>query len=324
MNAQQERVNAMVARLEQLQATLGLPDTRFVARYQRHLGSAKTWRDRLCARNWDELAGSLDKWESNLRALVAEIDGAADLAGFNPSMPMAKYAALMYQKLQGQTNDRRCVLLIGDYGTGKSMALRSIHREFPGETAYFECTPAARGLGHIVGMIARSLGVAELNSPAKTLDAIIDALRANPVTLLVDEGHESGVYLLKVLKTIINQTRARVMIGTYPTGWQKLVSSSTEAYSEARQLLGRTIKPIEVGWEKGCREADVKKYLEGAGWNGESAAIARKVHGLVRGNGNLRTLADGLDKASELAEAGEVTAEHVVRGVEIVCGKVVA
>ncbi len=75
LTEEQRKLEGLVARIEAHQAELGLGDAPFVARYQRHLGSAKTWRDRLCARKWDEL--NIQKSLERLSGLVDRIEGLA-------------------------------------------------------------------------------------------------------------------------------------------------------------------------------------------------------------------------------------------------------
>ena len=113
MTEQQQRVKALIARVEQHQKTLGLPDVRFVARYQEYLRSTKSWRERLIPCNWDEIGRALGKWEKALNTLVALIDGGSEIGEYYEALPIAKYGEAAYDMLQGQSTDRRVVFLIG-------------------------------------------------------------------------------------------------------------------------------------------------------------------------------------------------------------------
>ena len=116
MTDQQQRVNKLIERIERHQGTLKLSDKRFVARYQEYIGSTKTWRERLILRAWDELGRNLDKWEQNLNKLTAILDGGQEIGDYYEELPIAQYAQTMYDMLQGQSNDRRVVFLIGPTG----------------------------------------------------------------------------------------------------------------------------------------------------------------------------------------------------------------
>lgn len=328
MDDQKTRLNRLIERLELYQTTNALSDVKFVGRFMKFLGSTKTWRHRLVARNWEEIAGvegdGFAKWEQRLSALVAELDGSSDMTQYLDNLPIAQYAAMQYERLQGQGSDRRCVMLVGNYGVGKSWAMRSIRRNNLGETVLIEADISwRRSWSPIAKALAEKLGAAQGNSAAATFQNVIDYLKLNPQTLLVDEGHEGGVFILKMLKTLINETRCKVMIATYPTGWNKLTKSSQDAYQEARQLLGRTIKPIETRWAKGVTADDVAAYITGfAPTVGRDAeGLAKRITGRVRDNGNLRLLADAIDNAVILAEEANLplSALHIERSVLNLC-----
>ncbi|MDF3129260.1 AAA family ATPase [Kiritimatiellaeota bacterium B1221] len=328
MDDQKSRVNRLIERLELFQSSNNLSDVKFVSRFQKFLGSTKTWRQRLCARKWEELAGAegdgLGKWEQRLGALVAELDGSTDMTQYLDKLPISQYAAVMYERLQGQGSDRRCMMLVGNYGVGKTWAMRSIRRNNIGETVLIEADISwRRSWSPIARALAEKLGAAQGNSAAATFQNVIDYLKLNPQTLLVDEGHEGGVFILKMLKTLINETRCKVMIATYPTGWNKLTKSSQDAYQEARQLLGRTIKPIETRWAKGVTADDVEAYIEGFAptVGTDSKALAKRITGKVRDNGNLRLLADAIDNAAIMAEEANLplSAIHIEKSVLNLC-----
>lgn len=329
MDDQQTKLNRYIERLELYQTSNGLSDVKFVARFQRFLGSTKTWRQRLCARNWPELAGAdgsgVEQWTARLGALVAELDGGTDMQAYLDTLPIAQYAQLMFERLQGQSSDRRCCMLVGNYGVGKSWAMKRIRRNNLSETVYLEADVSwKRSWSPIANAMADAIGSSRGVSSADTFSRVIDYLRVSPMTLLIDEGHEGGVFILKMLKTIINETRSRVMIATYPTGWNKLTKSSTDAYQEARQLLGRTIKPIETRWARGVTDEDVSAFIAGYApliKPAEAQGISRRISARIRDNGNLRILADAMDNSVLLAEHDNLplSAMHVEKAVMQLC-----
>jgi len=326
MNEQQQKVNDLVARIERHQAALKLSDVRFVARYQRYLGSPKTWKDRLVARAWADLGASLEKWQRKLEAFVAEIDGANDLTEFFDAMPIARYGQAVYDILQGQRSDRRVAWLIGPTGVGKSWTMRRLAIENPTTTVYIHVPPRGKKswerMTSLSRLFARAMGVTEESSGANTFVNVVESLKSNPMTLVIDDVHEGGVLMLKLCKHLVDDTRTRFILGTYPTGWNALVNGSTDGHSEAQQLIGRSLKPIEKRWLKGVTMEDATAYLKLAmGGNGECRILAEKIAPTLQRNGNLRALADAMDLARMNADdAGEeLNATLVEEAVAQVC-----
>lgn len=323
MTEQQERVNKLIARIEAHQQALRLNDSRFVARYQRYLSSTDSWRRRLCARAWGEFGRNLDKWEKKLSAFVAEIDGASELSGFFAEMPIARYGQAVYDALQGQRSDRRVAWLIGPTGVGKSWTMRALAAQNPTTTTYVHVNRGAKdSMMTIAKLLARAVGATELVGAAATFGNVVEALKATALTLIVDDVHEGGILMLRLVKHLVDDTRAKFILGTYPTAWNALVNGSTDAHSEAQQLLGRSIKPIHRGWIKGLSEADMAAYLKlSLGGNGECAIVAERIAPLIQRNGNLRALADAIELAQMNADdaGADVTMDMVEAAVRELC-----
>lgn len=316
MNEKMQEMERLVDRIAQHQTDLGLSDNAFVARYQTHLNSAKTWGHRLKVKNFAEM--KVERWLSKLRAFVRELDGQAEGMRVAEELPITQYALLLYERLQGTATDRRIAWLIGDYGVGKSWALRHLAARNRGTTAYVEALETWReNKGRIIRGFAKAVGLADGNSPGDLFEGLLDHLRANPITLLVDEAHHGGVMILKMMKSIVNQTRAKIICGTYPTALRKLETSGSDAVAEARQVLGRSVKPIDWRWAGGVGVEDVKAYLQHVGGlNGAARAAAEKVTPMVRGDGNLRQLADAMDDASLMAGDEDINQEQLVSAVQ--------
>jgi hypothetical protein len=168
------------------------------------------------------------------------------------------------------------------------------------------------------------VGAEEKTGGAATFDSVVEHLKSNPLTLLIEDAHEGGVLMLKLIKTIIDSSRSRVMVGTYPTAWNKLINSGTDAIAEARQLIGRSIKPINTTWIHGVTDKDVVAFIEAAvGKLAESRNLAERLKPSLRKYGNLRLLADGIELAQTNAEEQgvEVDAELIEEAVLKLCPK---
>ena len=304
MTDQQTRVNKLIERIERHQNTLKLSDKRFVARYQEYIGSTKTWRERLIPRAWDELGRNLEKWEQNLNKLTALLDGGQEIGDYYEDLPIAQYAQMMYDMLQGQNNDRRVVFMIGPTGIGKSWAMKWLARQNPNEAAYIytnECwdnsmPQIARGLAQVVGATVNK------TSGRDTFAHVTSILRAMPVTLLIDDVQKAGVLGLKLIKSLVDDTRCKFILGVYPQSWNQLINGSTDAYAEAQQILGRTIKPIVTHWKDGMRHQDISAYMKLAGVKGDCVTISQRIAQVIQKNGNMRLLADAVSLASMNAD----------------------
>lgn len=301
MSEQQERIDTLVDRIEKHQKALKLSDAQFVRRYQRYLGSSKTWRERLCGRNWKEFGQRLDKWEKKLTGFAAELDGGSPAGGqdFFDDLPIAAYAKACYDVLQGTRTDRRCAWIIGNFGAGKTWSLRRLVQENPRHAVYVSANETWKDSRmQIARGLACALGCPEGASAAATFRNVMEHLKANPLTICVDEMHEGGVLLMKLIKSLINETGAKFLLGIYPTAWNRLANGSTDATAEAQQLLGRSLKPIDQRWARGLTQKDVEKFLCAAtGLDGECRHLAERILPEVRRHGNLRILADSVELA---------------------------
>lgn len=314
----------LITCIEEYQKQTGANDSQFAAAHKNYVGSYDTWTRRLKARDFAEL--NLVKWLPKLRVLVAKIAGHDFQQNILAQMPMTVFAEMRFAQIQGSTSDRRCVPIIGDYGVGKTWALKLLRRNHPGDVVHMEFRETAReSKGAIVRKFCQALGLGEDTNPDRGFGSVIDALRAQSRILLIDEGHHGGLMLLKLIKSIINETGAAVILGTYPTAWNRLTTQSSDAIAETRQFLGRCIKPVEMRWCKGSPDGDLADYLRHAAAldKSDAGALARKIGAGIRANGNLRLLADTVDRAKADADERneEVTPEGIERAVcELVPG----
>lgn len=315
MTDQHKRMDAMIERIERHQKALKLSDSQFVARYQRHLGSTKTWRERLVPRAWDEFGSRLDKWEKKLTHFVSELDGGSPIEDFYKDLPIAKYGSLVYEILQGTRTDRRCAILLGNFGVGKTVTLRRLVSDHPTTCTYVQADETWKdNRMRIACGLAGALGVAEERSASATFRGVIEHLKGRPITLMIDEVHEAGILIFKLVKTLIDQSMAKFVLASYPTAWAKLTTGSTDATAEAQQLLGRTLKPINTSWCRGLTLPDLIVYLEAsAGLNGQTRLLAERILPDIKRIGNFRALADAIALARDNADDsnGDIDADLI-------------
>ncbi|MDD3885378.1 MAG: AAA family ATPase [Victivallaceae bacterium] len=301
-NTTTDRIKTLVERIAKHQQSLGLSDNAFVSRYQRHLGSVRTWADRLKAGDLSALKP--DRWEGKLSAFVAELDGGTSTETVSEKMPVLVAMRELYQMLQGQRTDRRCVIMPGVTGVGKTVSARTIVNESPDEAGYLQIFPTWRDSGLQLALaFARAVGAQEAKTKAATFNNVVEVLKANPITIFIDDAHEGGVELLKMCKALIDATRVRLFLLVYPTAWRRLITANDDAHDEAQQLLGRTLKPVFDDYETGVDAETVAVFLrEVGGLSAGVASASKTLAPILAKKGNLRLLADAVETARIAAE----------------------
>ena len=323
MEQDKAELDRLVGRLQQLQTAKGLTHTQFAARYAKHVGSHKTWEDRLVARDFAAL--KMANWLPRLRRFVAELDGASTDLDIFTSLPIVKHAEIVFDALQEQRNDRRCAMLIGVQGTGKTLAMRHLARANESNTVFLSANETWKeSRMRIATALARAVNATQVSSASQTFQNALDALKSGPINLLIDEAHEGGVLLMKLVKTIINETRSRVMLAQYPTSWRRLTNGANDAYAEAQQLLRRTYRPVKSDWMGGINEKDLLAWAKAVELP-KLGSLASEILPKVRTHGNYSLLSDALDRATLIAGEPDspwdgVTPELFKRQIDELCG----
>lgn len=309
----------LIARAEAHRLTLGLSHKKFATRFAEYVGSHKTWEFRLFARKWSELKH--ETWLPRLRKLALKIEGSTGDQEIFADLPIVKHAVYLYDTLQSRTNDRRCAILIGTQGTGKTLSLRHLERENNYAPAFLSANETWKDSR---ARIANALGAAVKStitpSASQTFQNAIEHLKANPMNILIDEAHEGGVLLMKLVKSLINETQCKIMLGIYPTAWRRLTNGANDAYEEAQQLLRRTIRPIKNDWIAGITEKDVEAWAKCVELEMPKTKV-QEIMPLVRKHGNYSLLTDALERARFLASEDdeEVTAKGLCEQVGELC-----
>ena len=322
--AMKTELDTLIKRVENHRAALRLTPANFVARYQRYLGSIRSYEDRILPRNFDRL--NPDKLLVKLRQFAAELDGGTAAENLFKDLPVLKKLQTKFEVLQGQTNDRRCLLFLGTTGIGKTVSGRIICNapDTASETAFVKCLPRwERSPLAMINGICRAIGCDEAASYLGGVANLQASLTGAPKTVFFDDAHYGGVPLLALIKVLIDETPARFIYMAYPSDFTLLITSSLHASAEAAQLFGRTLKPKFDDYRDGVAERDVALYLRrAAGLNGDADRTAKKIVELVRRNGNLRLLADAVENAAISADdAGvEIAGQDIIDEVHALCG----
>ena len=307
-----ERLSELVTRFAQLQESLRLSDRRFATRFRPYLRSEKQWTA-LRKNTWDGYL-NLERTLINLERMAASLDGGAPVLSFYDSLPFAREMDARLDDLLGTESDRRCVIVLATTGCGKTVWARRRSQDEPDALLYCRARPTWReNLFAIASGLAAAIGCPPEKSPRAQLDTLIDALRGGKQrTLLIDEAHDGGVALMKLAKTLIDETGTRFVYLAYPTEFDRVRGANEGALAEAKQLLGRTLKPIFDRYRSGLGAADIVEYLRAAaGLQKDGRTVAEEMLPLVRANGNLRVLEDAIESARIEVGDKDLTARAV-------------
>lgn len=299
-----------VERIAKVQAALRLSDKALVGRYKDGkgkllLGSPKTWRDRLLAGLWDEL--NLDRWVPRLREVCTILDGGTRVQTFY-QIPFVRELDADLARLETAANDRRCLVCLAPTGVGKSTFARWAVDQNRESRTYMKAHPGWRdSFTNICCGMAKYLGeeIPPHMGCTTALDALTNRLKAKPLTVFVDEAHEGGVALMKVLRHLIDETPSRFVYLAYPTEFDKVRCATDGAMTEAHQFLGRCLKPIFGEYREGIAASDVEFFLQQAGLVDEVKTLAQEIAPILRRAYNLRLLDDALAECNAEADQSE-------------------
>lgn len=324
MDDKELRAHALeiIRRVKEIQETLKLSDRELVARYP-HLGSARSWRDRMVSGTLEGL--NLKRLGSRLTELAQILDGGTPLETYVEDLGFSAIMSVKLARLEGQRTDRRILPCLAPTGVGKTVWARRAYNENRASRLYVRANPSWRdNLVHICHGILDRMGEQPTSSGKKAaLDHLVAKLRVEPKTLIIDEAHEGGVALMRVVKVLIDETDSRCVYLAYATEFDRVRSATVGNLIEAQQFLGRCQKPIFDAYANGTQEADVQTYLRRvAGLRGEIAVVAREMLPLLRKNYNLRLLDDAISEAKLRADNSDedLTAAGVLRVVREMCG----
>lgn len=298
-----ERLRALVTRFGELQKSLNMSDNKFAERFREYLGSQKAWAS-LKAGRFDGYLKP-EKMVIRLERMAAALDGGAPVEEFFDSLPFTRHMDARLELLSGAVNDRLCLVCLAVTGCGKSVWARRKASLHPNEIIYCRARPTWReNTFAILQGFAKAIGCGIEKSPRSQADTLISALQGGSRrTIIIDEAHDGGVAMMKIVKMLIDETGTRFVYLAYPTEWDRMIAASEGALAEAKQLLGRAQKPIFDAYRLGVGNEDVSAYLRAAaGLDRDIKAVAEEMLPLVRRHGNLRVLEDSVDEARTISD----------------------
>ena len=319
-------INDLVKRFTAHQKALGLTPARYAARYKQYVGSHKTWL-KLMDGSWPGHV-TADKQLAKLKLFADQLDGARsfDAEQFFSTMPYVTQMLANVEDLLASPLDIRILVSLAPQGIGKSwLASHLVKTEKSAPIFYLRLLHSWRERSYkIQCAIALKVGCPISKNPGDQLDDLIKHCKAlGDFILIMDEAHNGGIVLFKLIKDLIDETQVRVIYLGYPTEYDIIIGSNRSAIGESRQTLRRTLQPIHDDYRDGIMEEDVEMYLASSGLkrNKELTAVAAEILPLIKSKYNLTTLATAVRDARAQAEeeGGELTAGLVTEAVKALC-----
>ena len=141
-------------------------------------------------------------------------------------------------------NEHRLVVIAGVRGSGKSRTLQLIHAKHKGYL--LSARPSwAGGYLNFLNRFAEGMGLSESRSAGAAECLIIDALRDSCGVICIDECNYFSANAINFLKTILNETRWVIAIGTIPFHLNRMASGRATA-QESVQLFRRAVAIIHL------------------------------------------------------------------------------
>lgn len=282
MTATELRHHPVTLALVEAQQALSLPDSDFA----RSLGirySGATWAKVKAGTYQGDYAKVLEQLTQALARHRAGGNAQAEIDGTTVILDHVALAIDAVEIARAARDEHRLVVICGKQGSGKSETLRLICRRYSGVRIHARPSWAG-GYLHFLNNFAAGLGLsADHRSPSPAESAIIDHLRLHPDVLTLDEFNHFSEKSLNFIKSILNETRAIICVGTIPSHLARMASDRATA-EESRQLLRRAIAIIHIPPVDSAQITAVQRALyPDVHLNGHApnlAAAANRLHAL--------------------------------------------
>jgi DNA transposition AAA+ family ATPase len=241
MTATELKNHPIVARLAQVQSSLGLKDIPF----------AKQLRLGIHGANWGKiLAGTYD---GSFSKVIAKLEVALE-AYDNPGSGETEEGIVILRHVReaidamkiarAAEDEHRLVVMAGLRGSGKSRAMSLVAHQFPGWQ--MEALPSwSGGYLNFLNKFAAGVGVARHLSAGDAETAILDSLTTNPRPIYIDEFNYFSPAGINFLKAVLNKTGCPIMVSTIPHFLSRM-ASDTRTAQESAQLLRRAVAIIHI------------------------------------------------------------------------------
>jgi hypothetical protein len=281
---------AQQIRKYQQSQTPPLSDAKLIQRFP-SLGSAKTFRRIREGKAQDPSTGGLldiAQWLNRYKAVMGQIrkkqlgNGAETIyADFSNALRVQAAFADLWR-----SEDLSSVVLVeGASGSGKTQVLKLVAASGDGTVCWTEATESWESLCTALGDLLHALDEYAIpNSMSLRLQRLTEVLRGQDRIIFIDEGEQITPRVLNVIKTLVNRTSVKFMIGANPTRkWSRLLATEEGSQILHNRLCCRVILPAMDAEHVGLyilRRLGLS--LEGREWETAFGAVA----GIARHNGH--------------------------------------
>lgn len=315
-----QELQDLARKVQEFQVARKLSDSA-LAKMLPSIGSTKTYKRIL---NGDLKELDLENQLHGYRSAVAFIESMSDDDGEEEELYDDLYPVIQLRRAFFETTREkgiaRVIFVLGPTGAGKTSARKLLIEKFGQRLITIEANVAWNDSPQaMLGSLLAQFGKKDVPFVDR-LNAAIEQLSRSRRCLCIEEAHHLGPRCLNLVKTLVNQTPAEIILIAIDTLWKKL---ETRVYEEATQLTGnRHADTINLG--KSVRESDVRKLLERRmptfeNGNGEMKQAVRLVTEKANAGGKKHGLyafvREVCKRANEKAAKDDVTLEILVNSV---------
>lgn len=185
-------------------------------------------------------------------------------------------------------NEERNIAVVGPTRSGKSWLIAKLLDEQKVNWSFRAKPHMKRRYSSFLRGLAKALGKRDIDKLdiADLEESILAKLSEHPCTLAIEELQRFSKASLELLKTIMNETKATLIIFMKPKEYERMCNADDD---DAQQFLGRTIVKIELhvtpqlvqsitrdAWKAPCPEGTAKLIAECAE-KGGSLSLVREV-----------------------------------------------
>ena len=319
----------------------GMSDSAFCRRYEKFVGTSRTWKDRLVAGQFEQV--DVPRKIEQLRSLLTYLEGGQIPEDFYEELPFNLGFKLGLARLEAQKGtDRRIFCVLGAVGVGKTMSCKASFREtvskgYGGPRRILIIIPEALRENKValLAAMAQSLNCTpEQSGAAALMDAIKGALSGTEITLIFDEAHQGGVMLMRIIKDLVNLTSARFVYVALRTEYMRVIGASRGNIVEAKQFVRRCLQPVYLDYAGGTKDTVTGRNGKVTPMDaalllarksglpiGTAQRVASEKIGALRLHGNLSSLTDAVEKAERDAdnEGNSLDAAAIAKAIDKVC-----
>jgi DNA transposition AAA+ family ATPase len=152
-------------------------------------------------------------------------------------------------------DERDIAVIVGDSGTGKTTALRTVVNENPSAILLEADSSFTKNV--LVAEIARAVGVETKGGMTTVIGRIVEALRGRDTVIMIDEADYLSNASLELVRRVIHD---KAQTGVVLVGLPRLKYQLENRRNDHEQLTSRVGVMLEV---KGLARKDAVKIIEG-------------------------------------------------------------